>query len=338
MTSARVGRAERRDRLAPVARMRGADVVEEHGEPRAIAARRVICGGGVHFWQNGERCRCGTHRARILACAAVAMAVRPRRPRRVSAGGMSRTTPPGISIATMLSAEPKLELRSRLPSRANGRKPPLLFVHGGYSDSWCWDAFFLPWFARQGYAAHAVSLRGHGGSAGAEMLFIAGLDDYAADVERAVAQLPSPPVLIGHSMGAAVVERLLVDAPGARRGAARPGAARRIADDRREARHRAARLPAVDDAPRRDEALAPRPRHVAPVSISATTWRPRFSPRPRIIWARSRRARCSTCRCGCTGSCPSGTACRCWCWAPKATASRRPTMSRPPHATTASRP
>jgi pimeloyl-ACP methyl ester carboxylesterase len=113
----------------------------------------------------------------------------------------------------MLSAEPKLELRSRLPSRANGRKPPLLFVHGGYSDSWCWDAFFLPWFARQGYAAHAVSLRGHGGSAGAEMLFIAGLDDYAADVERAVAQLPSPPVLIGHSMGAAVVERLLSTRP-----------------------------------------------------------------------------------------------------------------------------
>jgi len=126
---------------------------------------------------------------------------------------MSRTTSPGISIATMLSAEPKLELRSRLPSRANGRKPPLLFVHGGYSDSWCWDAFFLPWFARQGYAAHAVSLRGHGGSAGAEMLFIAGLDDYAADVERAVAQLPSPPVLIGHSMGAAVVERLLSTRP-----------------------------------------------------------------------------------------------------------------------------
>jgi pimeloyl-ACP methyl ester carboxylesterase len=113
----------------------------------------------------------------------------------------------------MLSAEPQLELRSRLPSRANGRKPPLLFVHGGYSDSWCWDAFFLPWFARQGYAAHAVSLRGHGASAGSEMLFIAGLDDYAADVERAVAQLPSPPVLIGHSMGAAVVERLLSTRP-----------------------------------------------------------------------------------------------------------------------------
>ena len=113
----------------------------------------------------------------------------------------------------MLSAEPKLELRSRLPGRANGRKPPLLFVHGGYSDSWCWDAFFLPWFARQGYAAHAVSLRGHGDSAGAEMLFIAGLDDYVADVERAAAQLPSPPVLIGHSMGAAVVERLLATRP-----------------------------------------------------------------------------------------------------------------------------
>lgn len=113
----------------------------------------------------------------------------------------------------MLFAEPKLEIRSRLPARANGRRPPLLFVHGGYSDSWCWDAFFLPWFARQGHASYAVSLRGHGGSSGVEMLFMAGLDDYVADVERAAAELPSPPVLIGHSMGAAVVERLLATRP-----------------------------------------------------------------------------------------------------------------------------
>jgi pimeloyl-ACP methyl ester carboxylesterase len=113
----------------------------------------------------------------------------------------------------MLSVEPDLELHSRLPARGNGRRPPLLFVHGGYCDGWCWVPNFLPWFAAQGYAAHALSLRGHGNSHGRETLFIAGLDDYAADVEHVAAGLTSAPVLIGHSMGAAVVERLLATRP-----------------------------------------------------------------------------------------------------------------------------
>ena len=68
----------------------------------------------------------------------------------------------------MLPPEHDLEIRSRKPARANGgngRKPPLLFLHGGYCDSWCWEPYFLPFFASKGYAAHAVSLRGHGGSA-----------------------------------------------------------------------------------------------------------------------------------------------------------------------------
>lgn len=113
----------------------------------------------------------------------------------------------------MHPVEHHLEVRSRLPARGNGRKPPLLFVHGGYSDGWCWDAFFLPWFARQGYPAYALSLRGHGGSGGRESLAATGLDDYAADVEHVASRLPAAPVLIGHSMGAAIVERLVATRP-----------------------------------------------------------------------------------------------------------------------------
>src|SRR5439155_27128140 len=112
----------------------------------------------------------------------------------------------------MLPPEPNLEVRSRLPKRANG-KPPLLFVHGGYCDGWCWEPHFLPWFAARGYPAHALSLRGHGSSGGRESLFVAGLDDYVADVEHVVGTLGAPPVLTGHSMGAAVVERLIATRP-----------------------------------------------------------------------------------------------------------------------------
>jgi non-heme chloroperoxidase len=115
----------------------------------------------------------------------------------------------------MLPTEPNLELRSRLPARTagNGRKPPLLFVHGGYCDAWCWEPYFLPWFAGKGHAAYALSLRGHGASAGRDTLFVTGLDDFAADVEHVASGLPAPPVLIGHSMGAAIVERLLATGP-----------------------------------------------------------------------------------------------------------------------------
>ncbi len=115
----------------------------------------------------------------------------------------------------MLPVEPNLEVRSCLPARTkgNGRKPPLLFVHGGYCDAWCWAPHFLPWFAAQGYAAYAVSLRGHGASGGRDTMFVTGLDDFAVDVEHVAAGLPGAPVLIGHSMGAAVVERLLATRP-----------------------------------------------------------------------------------------------------------------------------
>ena len=105
-----------------------------------------------------------------------------------------------------------IEVRSHLPTRAT-RKPPLLFIHGGYCDAWCWDPYFLPWFAAKGWPAHALSLRGHGTSDGKEILFVAGLDDYVADVEHVAAQFAAPPILIGHSMGAAVCERMLATRP-----------------------------------------------------------------------------------------------------------------------------
>jgi len=112
----------------------------------------------------------------------------------------------------MLPPEPHLEVRSRRPARSSGR-PPLLFVHGGYTDGWCWEPHFLPWFAAHGYPAHALSLRGHGRSGGRETLFAAGLEDFAADVAQTARTLPADPVLIGHSMGAAIVEHLFASTP-----------------------------------------------------------------------------------------------------------------------------
>lgn len=86
---------------------------------------------------------------------------------------------------------------------------PLLFVHGAWHGAWCWDEFFLPYFAQQGYNCYALSLRGHGNSPGRERLRWTRVHEYVADVAQIVAQLPVQPVVIGHSMGGFVVQKYL---------------------------------------------------------------------------------------------------------------------------------
>jgi pimeloyl-ACP methyl ester carboxylesterase len=94
-------------------------------------------------------------------------------------------------------------------SSAAQRPTPLLFVHGAWHGAWCWQEYFLPYFSRAGFAVYALSLRGHGRSAGRDRLRWARVKDYVDDVESAVGRLPSHPVLIGHSMGGAVVQKYL---------------------------------------------------------------------------------------------------------------------------------
>jgi non-heme chloroperoxidase len=101
-----------------------------------------------------------------------------------------------------------LEVLSK-KSATRSSRPPLLFVHGAYVGAWCWDEHFLDWFAAHGHDAHAVSLRGHGQTEGGDRLNDFGLADYADDVAQVAAGLSAPPVLIGHSMGALVVQKTL---------------------------------------------------------------------------------------------------------------------------------
>lgn len=89
------------------------------------------------------------------------------------------------------------------------KQTPLLFIHGAWHGAWCWDEFFLPYFASNGYRVYAPSLRGHGQSGGAEWLRWSSAADYLADIAETVAKLPQPPILIGHSMGGYLVQKYL---------------------------------------------------------------------------------------------------------------------------------
>ncbi|NTV11373.1 MAG: alpha/beta hydrolase [Zoogloea sp.] len=102
-----------------------------------------------------------------------------------------------------------LEVLWREPAGQPVRRTPLLFVHGAYAGAWCWEEHFLDYFAGRGYASYAVSLSGHGGSRGHDSLDNISIDHYVADVARVIQRLPSPPVIIGHSMGGLVAQKYL---------------------------------------------------------------------------------------------------------------------------------
>lgn len=102
----------------------------------------------------------------------------------------------------------KLEIISKYPENTP-RKTPILFVHGAFGGAWCWEEYFLPYFARRGYVSHALSFRGHGRSEGAGSLNLSGIADYVADLVQAVRDLGTSPILVGHSMGGLIVQKHL---------------------------------------------------------------------------------------------------------------------------------
>lgn len=113
-----------------------------------------------------------------------------------------------------------LEVYSATPASTHG-KAPLLFVHGAFAGGWMWTETFMPFFAAAGFSCHAVSLRGHGGSAGRESIAWHSISDYVDDLatiaDWIAAEEGQAPVLIGHSMGGFVVQKYLERsaAPGA---------------------------------------------------------------------------------------------------------------------------
>ena len=102
----------------------------------------------------------------------------------------------------------KLEMISKYPLKSL-HPTPLLFIHGTLHTASCWDVHFLDYFAQHSYAAHALNLRGHGNSQGREKLRWTRIADFVQDVADAVQQLPSPPILIGHSMGGFIIQHYL---------------------------------------------------------------------------------------------------------------------------------
>lgn len=98
--------------------------------------------------------------------------------------------------------------------RGRSRSVDVVLVHGIFVGAWVWEQHFMPYLAEAGYNVHAVSLSGHGQSCGHHRLGSITLSDYTADLKEATAGIARPVVVVGHSMGGAVVQNAI--ASGAR--------------------------------------------------------------------------------------------------------------------------
>jgi alpha-beta hydrolase superfamily lysophospholipase len=88
------------------------------------------------------------------------------------------------------------------------KKGSMLFVHGVCHDANCWNNY-LDYFAGIGYDTYALSLRGHGRSEGQDHLDEWGLSDYVTDVIKVILSIGEKPIVVGHSMGGAILQKLI---------------------------------------------------------------------------------------------------------------------------------
>ncbi|SCA55758.1 Predicted hydrolase or acyltransferase [Candidatus Terasakiella magnetica] len=95
-------------------------------------------------------------------------------------------------------------------TKKNGKKAPILFIHGSFCAAPIWRHRFMPFFADHGHDCYAVNLSGHGPQ-NDWTLHLCGLSDFVQDVIDAVDHIGEPPVLVGHSLGGMVVQKYIED-------------------------------------------------------------------------------------------------------------------------------
>jgi pimeloyl-ACP methyl ester carboxylesterase len=80
----------------------------------------------------------------------------------------------------------------------------IVMVHGAFCGGWTFERLRGP-FEAAGYDVLTPDLRGHGAGESAKVVSVS-MSDYAADIAALCASLPSPPILLGHSMGGLVAQ------------------------------------------------------------------------------------------------------------------------------------
>jgi alpha-beta hydrolase superfamily lysophospholipase len=82
----------------------------------------------------------------------------------------------------------------------------ILLVHGMWAGSWMWENY-MNIFSSQGYNCYALNLRGRPGSIPVHDRGKISINDYVTDVKN-VAETLTNPIIIGHSMGGLLTQKV----------------------------------------------------------------------------------------------------------------------------------
>lgn len=102
----------------------------------------------------------------------------------------------------------------RAAAKGVATAPPIVFVHGGSHGSWLWERW-LPYFASMGRDCYAFSWFNHTGSHGLpmEQFVQRSMLDATEELGIVVSHVGEAPVIVAHSMGAAVAQKYSEDHP-----------------------------------------------------------------------------------------------------------------------------
>ena len=134
-----------------------------------------------------------------------------------------------------LSSGVSAEVLSLCPTAVDTTKPPLVFIHGSFHSSWCWNEYWMEYFVKRGYPCLALSLRGTHGTFAGEGVTKVKISEHAADIQAFLnvidtllptisitpptttassTRRPLLPVLISHSFGGAAIMKYMETYPG----------------------------------------------------------------------------------------------------------------------------
>lgn len=92
-------------------------------------------------------------------------------------------------------------------------KPTIILVHGAWHNAIYWEEYFAPWLREQGYNVVCPDLPGHHTTAGTKRIPWYSINDYTDHVAKVVAQQKGPVVVVGHSMGGHVTQKIMEHRP-----------------------------------------------------------------------------------------------------------------------------
>ncbi len=92
-----------------------------------------------------------------------------------------------------------------MAGREGRLKPNIIMVHGAFCGGWAFDVFREP-FEANGYKCNAPDLRGHAPGTRLSAVAQISMSDFAADIVALIRAEPTPPIVIGHSLGGLVAQ------------------------------------------------------------------------------------------------------------------------------------